>query len=148
MLSYSGFFGPSGETRTRGILGCAAGLRCPIKSSGLRFPLILSTAAHKTPCCICHWQRRAFWPKASTLLARRMPSINPGRTNKKVQTPQKRILDFWSKWRDSNSRHPAPKAGALPTALHLGVADRRIIPHLFEKSNQKNKAVAEKSGCA
>ena len=26
---------------------------------------------------------------------------------------------FWSKWRDSNSRHPAPKAGALPTALHL-----------------------------
>ena len=30
-------------------------------------------------------------------------------TNIKVQTPQKRILDFWSKWRDSNSRHPAPK---------------------------------------
>ena len=24
----------------------------------------------------------------------------------------------WSEWRDSNSRHPAPKAGALPTALH------------------------------
>ena len=21
---------------------------------------------------------------------------------------------FWSGWRDSNSRHPAPKAGALP----------------------------------
>ena len=40
-------------------------------------------------------------------------------TNKKVQKPHKRILDFWSKWRDSNSRHPAPKAGALPTALHL-----------------------------
>ena len=37
---------------------------------------------------------------------------------KKVQTPHKRILDFWSEWRDSNSRHPAPKAGALPTALH------------------------------
>ena len=28
---------------------------------------------------------------------------------------------IWSKWRDSNSRHPAPKAGALPTALHLDV---------------------------
>ena len=28
--------GPSGETRTRGILGYAAGLRCPIKTSGLR----------------------------------------------------------------------------------------------------------------
>ena len=25
---------------------------------------------------------------------------------------------FWSEWRDSNPRHPAPKAGALPTALH------------------------------
>ena len=25
---------------------------------------------------------------------------------------------LWSEWRDSNSRHPAPKAGALPTALH------------------------------
>ena len=26
----------------------------------------------------------------------------------------------WSEWGDSNSRHPAPKAGALPTALHPG----------------------------
>ena len=25
---------------------------------------------------------------------------------------------FWSEMGDSNSRHPAPKAGALPTALH------------------------------
>ena len=24
----------------------------------------------------------------------------------------------WSEWQDSNLRHPAPKAGALPTALH------------------------------
>ena len=30
-----------------------------------------------------------------------------------------RIIISWSEWRDSNSRHPAPKAGALPTALHL-----------------------------
>jgi len=29
--------------------------------------------------------------------------------NEKFQNPQKRILEFWSKWRDSNSRHPAPK---------------------------------------
>ena len=29
-----------------------------------------------------------------------------------------RIIISWSEWRDSNSRHPAPKAGALPTALH------------------------------
>ena len=27
-------------------------------------------------------------------------------------------LFLWSEWRDSNSRPPAPKAGALPTALH------------------------------
>ena len=25
---------------------------------------------------------------------------------------------YWSAWRGSNSRHPAPKAGALPAALH------------------------------
>ena len=25
---------------------------------------------------------------------------------------------IWSEWRDLNPRHPAPKAGALPTALH------------------------------
>lgn len=29
-------------------------------------------------------------------------------------------LKYWSAWRDSNSRHPAPKAGALP-----GYATRR-----------------------
>ena len=27
----------------------------------------------------------------------------------------------WLEWGDSNSRHPAPKAGALPTALHPGM---------------------------
>ena len=27
-------------------------------------------------------------------------------------------VDLWSEWRDLNPRHPAPKAGALPTALH------------------------------
>ena len=35
----------------------------------------------------------------------------------------KPFLLIWSKWRDSNSRHPAPKAGALPTALHLDDLD-------------------------
>ena len=33
----------------------------------------------------------------------------------------KTIVFIWSEWRDSNSRHPAPKAGALPTALHLEI---------------------------
>ena len=31
------------------------------------------------------------------------------------------LVVFWSEWGDSNSRHPAPKAGALPTALHPGM---------------------------
>ena len=41
-------------------------------------------------------------------------------TNKKVQNLRKQILDFWSEWRDSNSRHPGPKPGALPTGPHPG----------------------------
>ena len=38
--------------------------------------------------------------------------------NKKI--PLKSLISegFWSEWRDLNPRHPAPKAGALPTALH------------------------------
>ena len=35
---------------------------------------------------------------------------------RQIQTNQRTIL--WSEWRDSNSRPPAPKAGALPTAQH------------------------------
>ena len=34
---------------------------------------------------------------------------------------QVRIIFVWSEWRDSNSRPPAPKAGALPTAQHPGI---------------------------
>ena len=37
---------------------------------------------------------------------------------RRKRTPQKRYPFSWSEWGDSNSRHPAPKAGALPTALH------------------------------
>ena len=40
----------------------------------------------------------------------------------------------WSEWQDSNLRHPAPKAGALPTALHpvikLFYPAGRILPNL------------------
>ncbi len=39
-------------------------------------------------------------------------------TKQKAQTPHVRYLDFWSEWRDSNSRHPGPKPGALPTGPH------------------------------
>ena len=30
----------------------------------------------------------------------------------------KTIVLIWSEWRDSNSRHPGPKPGALPTGPH------------------------------
>ena len=59
-----------------------------------------------------------------------MPCIDTCHINRKVQTPQKRILDFWSKWRDSNSRHPAPKA-----RLELFSNNFRSFWHLlFRKS--------------
>ena len=43
------------------------------------------------------------------------------------------FLYRWSEWRDLNPRHPAPKAGALPTALHpvilLFYPAGRILPN-------------------
>ena len=41
-------------------------------------------------------------------------------TNQKKsnQTTRARFDFFWSEWQDSNLRHRAPKARALPTALH------------------------------
>ena len=38
--------------------------------------------------------------------------------DKSNSAPQKGAEFDWSEWRDSNPRHPAPKAGALPAALH------------------------------
>ena len=38
-----------------------------------------------------------------------------------------RIIIVWSEWRDSNSRPPAPKAGALPTAQHPDMRNRETI---------------------
>ena len=37
---------------------------------------------------------------------------------------------FWSEWRDSNSRPPAPKAGALPTAQHPVILNTLVL-YLF-----------------
>ena len=31
-----------------------------------------------------------------------------------LSTYDRLVVDGWSGWRDLNSRHPAPKAGALP----------------------------------
>ena len=44
--------------------------------------------------------------------------IRVSRRKRKPQARHEPFLRFWSEWGDSNSRHPAPKAGALPTALH------------------------------
>ena len=63
-------------------------------------------------------------------------------TNKKVQTPHKRILDFWSEWRDSNSRHPGPKPGALPTGPHPGTMGHYTSPW---RKNQSNFAFHSKN---
>ena len=38
------------------------------------------------------------------------------------------INTFWSEWGDSNSRHLAPKAGALPTALYPDIRFFCMIP--------------------
>ena len=61
---------------------------------------------------------RTFGPKQVPCFTRRMPQQEVIAESKK-QVWHEAIPAFWSKWRDSNSRHPAPKAGALPTALHL-----------------------------
>ena len=37
---------------------------------------------------------------------------------KKVGASDTKLAPTWSEWGDSNSRHLAPKASALPTALH------------------------------
>ena len=39
----------------------------------------------------------------------------------------------WSEWGDSNSQHPAPKAGALPIALHPDISFSlpRLVPGIF-----------------
>ena len=42
-----------------------------------------------------------------------------------------RIIMVWSEWGDSNSRHPAPKAGALPTALHPDILLSAGRPRYF-----------------
>ena len=43
---------------------------------------------------------------------------NPFSPTQKRGSPLRELPLFWSEWRDSNPRHPAPKAGALPAALH------------------------------
>ena len=41
-----------------------------------------------------------------------------------------RIIIVWSEWGDSNSRHLAPKASALPTALHPVIEFLDVVKHV------------------
>ena len=60
------------------------------------------------------------------------------RKNEQKNTSMERkncVPSTWSEWRDSNSRHPGPKPGALPTGPHPDTWG--IIHDIFEKSNHK-----------
>ena len=49
----------------------------------------------------------------------------------------KPFLLIWSEWRDSNSRHPGPKPGALPTGPHPdSIRTEFIIHDSLQKINQ------------
>ena len=53
----------------------------------------------------------------------------PAREQKKSSRPKGRLLR-WSEWRDLNPRHPAPKAGALPAALHPVIYIIKLIYYI------------------
>ena len=54
------------------------------------------------------------------------PLSNGERVKKPLKSDDFR--GFWSEWGDSNSRHLAPKASALPTALHPDIQFFCMIP--------------------
>ena len=94
-------------------------LRCPVLS-------LAQTPASLTDRCHSLWSLLPPLAALPSLPQSRYPALLAGcrirncATRKhKENCPQGAVLFVWSKWRDSNSRHPAPKAGALPTALHL-----------------------------
>ena len=47
--------------------------------------------------------------------------IRVSQSKEKCRYGIKPFLHFWSEWRDSNSRHPGPKPGALPAGPHPGI---------------------------
>ena len=65
----------------------------------------------------------AFTKTAGDLDARNIIYVVKRNLKTELITQKNRLkrrffLYRWSEWRDLNPRHPAPKAGALPTALH------------------------------
>ena len=88
-------------------------------------------------CC----RRRAVGKRLST--GQSLLIVRVSHSKEKCRHGIKPFLHFWSEWRDSNSRHPAPKAGALPTALHPDTMGHYTPPALKNQSNfatnSKNK---------
>ena len=71
----------------------------------------------------------------------------------KQKKPQRHLTSaaslVWSEWRDSNSRPPAPKAGALPTAQHpVRILDTLLL-YLFlaGPSRCSGQKTAAPAGC-
>ena len=62
------------------------------------------------------------------------PLSNGERVKKPLKSDDFR--GFWSEWGDSNSRHLAPKASALPTALH---PDIQFFLHEIPCGEEKSK---------
>ena len=83
-------------------------------------------------------------------------AINKEKSFKNVKTASFRTENwrFWSEWRDSNSRHPGPKPGALPTGPHPDMklressrsgqtcGQRLIKTKTGEKSSRKSASAA------
>ena len=131
MVRVAGFDRPCGPGRLAA-LGCP---RQPIHSRSGSNPTLQSTRTGRRPSS-CFGPsggiRPALWgrpPRGSGLppAAHSLPLGFESRFAKHEdgQTP---VLMLWSEWRDSNPRHPAPKAGALPAALHPVVVRRNSLP--------------------
>ena len=71
-------------------------LRCPIKSSGLRFSSILSTAATRSGRFICHWQRSPRSPDSICIFALWGQKLRCCRRRGRRQASVPRTLAF--KW--------------------------------------------------
>ena len=60
-------------------------------------------------------------------------SLSPRRVGKKIGTPTRDVLIFWSKRRDSNPRSPVPETGAIPPSLRLDVF---IYPNIITQETR------------
>ena len=86
---------------------------------------ITRTAARPLFYCVFAAENVCIWPPSKALfeairhiLAKFQDSENKENHDKTAFINGSSWLFLWSEWRDSNSRPPAPKAGALPTAQH------------------------------